>query len=351
MKVAFITQGKNVSSARFRTQQYFPLLTARGIRCAHFPRIPKARSSKKTGAIGRALGTAVAIPTRTAAIVQAPMFDVVVLQRELLRFLSPWPEQLLAKVSAKLIFDFDDAIWLRYRGADRQNPIAHIISSSDSVCAGNKYLAEYAEQYNPNVFIVPTPIDTQHITPRTADTVDDKFRIGWTGASSTLKYLSELKPVFRKLRRLGDNIILSIICDQKPTEDLGLPIEYVPWNPTNEVDALRRFDVGVMPIPNDEWSRGKCSFKLLQYMAAAVPSICSPVGMNIDVIGTKGSRGILAESPADWETGLAEYYGNVHFRRRVGDNGRAHVDKFYSINVQAESLENILTQTVHERSL
>jgi glycosyltransferase involved in cell wall biosynthesis len=270
--------------------------------------------------------------------------DVVFLQRELLRGLTPWAEELISKSPRGVIFDFDDAIWLRYPSNGDSNPIAKIIRASRAVVVGNEYLASYAKLYNPNVYIVPTPIDTLRIRPGQPSFHDGLFRIGWTGSASTLSYLYELVPVFEKLRSLSDRIILSVICDKQPKTSLGLPVEFLQWSPQNEVMGLQLFDVGIMPLPDNGWTRGKCSFKLLQYLAAGLPAVVAPVGMNIEVLGKNTARGIMARTVDEWLDALQLLYREPQLRQELGTTGRKHVEEHFDLRIHAEKLARIIRQ-------
>lgn len=275
---------------------------------------------------------------RSKDVKRADEFDIIFIHREALLTRSTKYERLFAQSSAKVVFNFDDAIWLPNISKGNRalkmmkNPakINDIIKVSDMVFAGNEFLAAYARLYNDNVKVVPTTIDTNyHI--RKKENPDRPICIGWTGTQTTLKYLDSLKEVFVELKeKYGDLIKFKVICDQ-PWEFEGVEVEYEEWNKAREIEQLEEIDIGVMPLVDNEWSKGKCGFKGLQYMAVESAAILSPVGVNTEII-EDGVNGFLAQSHSDWIRVLSLLIENPKLRKEIGKAGRKTIEENYSVN-------------------
>jgi glycosyltransferase involved in cell wall biosynthesis len=251
-----------------------------------------------------------AIPKRLAA--RAGLFralgdaDLVLL----LRKLFTWAElRLLRAASRRLVYDFDDAVM--YRDPFRGRPVSHVrrrrfrhtVRSADLVTAGNGYLADLAAEDAPRTrrLLAPTPIDMDRYTP--GDVPHRGFRVGWIGSRATRGYLALVAPALESLRSERGDLVVAVMADTPPSQFAGLPVEFTPWSEAGEVDFLRSLDVGLMPLSDDPFSRGKCGFKILQYMACGVPTVASPVGVNVELCD-EGRTGLLAAGPDAWLSAL-----------------------------------------------
>jgi glycosyltransferase involved in cell wall biosynthesis len=242
---------------------------------------------------------------------------------------------------SKIIFDFDDAIFLT-----EQTNTLKMISLSNAIVTGNGYLADYAKKYNNNVYVIPTSIDLENIGKLRKDYLQDnkKIIIGWIGSESTLKYLQEVKKPLENLSKKYP-LELRIIGPANSMEQLAqfkeIPIKVVPWKLETEWEELSKVDIGIMPLPDDEWARGKCALKLLQYMALEIPAIGSNVGANKEVIKS-GKNGFLASSEKEWETYLEKLIKDKKLRMKLGKVGRKTVEERYSLEKNAKKLAEII---------
>ena len=235
-----------------------------------------------------------------------------------------------------IYFDVDDAIWLN-------NPkIYKIAERSEGIIAGNSFIADWFSKYNKNIFIVSTAIDTNRFFPNPAINKDEKFIIGWTGSADGLKYVYEIEVQLNIFIKNHKNAFIKVICDQKPVFNFITPerIIYVPWSPDTENTELQDISVGIMPLKDNEWSRGKCSFKMLQYMSMAIPVVVSDVGMNSEVLA-KSEVGYGIRKPEEWQDALAALWRDQSLQRKMGETGRVLVEKEYSVVVVAEKLSEI----------
>jgi len=268
-------------------------------------------------------------------------YDFIFIHREAAPFGPPIFEWMLAKVfRKKIIYDFDDAIWL----TDRKNEsfwlrllkwrgkVAAICEWSYCVSAGNQYLFNFARQHNLNVVLNPTTIDTELLHNPTRFQVvknTDKVVVGWTGSHSTLKYLTEIEPVLAALEKRYPQLETLVIADKPPNVSLQSLI-FVPWSFEAEIKGLMQADIGIMPLPDDEWANGKCGFKALQYMALEIPTVASPVGVNNQIIH-HGKNGFLCSTYEEWVFQLGQLINNNTLRSQIGKAGKQTVIQHYSV--------------------
>jgi glycosyltransferase involved in cell wall biosynthesis len=272
----------------------------------------------------------------------AANFDIVFMYRDAHMLGTTFFEKRLKKKPCKLVLDFDDSIWLNDVSQGNQNlaflkrtsKVKKIIKLCDLVITGNKYLAEYAKKFNSNVAVVPTTLDTEYYTPQKKE-ANTKVCIGWTGSSTTLKHLALSAPMLEKLKnKYGDKLCFRIISDVPFNSEL-LNLENIKWNKETEVADLRAVDIGIMPLPNDDWAKGKCGFKGLQYMALAIPAVMSPVGVNTEIV-SDGQNGFLAEIESEWIQKISLLIESPELREKLGNAGRETVVNRYSYNSQKE---------------
>jgi glycosyltransferase involved in cell wall biosynthesis len=272
----------------------------------------------------------------------ARKYDLVYVQREAFMLGTSYFEKAISK-KTPLIFDFDDSVWMQnVSEANKKlnflkdaSKTSKLIQCATKVFAGNEYLADYARQYNKDVVIVPTTIDTD-IYKRTEVPATGKICIGWSGSFSTIQHFSLAIPALKRIKeKYGDKVWFKIIgdgnyyCEELQTAGL-------PWIAATEIEDLSAIDIGIMPLPDDEWAKGKCGLKGLQYMALSVPTLMSPVGVNKDII-QQGVNGFLPATEDEWVKYISLLVEDASLRKQVGDAGRKTVVEKYSSDAWKKS--------------
>jgi glycosyltransferase involved in cell wall biosynthesis len=236
-------------------------------------------------------------------------------------------------LNPRIVFDFDDALHREFR-RKAGGLLARLVDPDKSadnirlarvVIAGNEYLAEYARAFNPAVVIVPTPVDLDRI-PRPREHRAGPVTVGWIGGGGNLIYLDQVAEVLRDLQQRHP-FTFRVVCDREYGAP-GVLVDNKTWRLEDEVSDLLGFDIGIMPLPDTEYTRGKCGFKILEYMAAGLPVVCSPTGVNREIV-VDGASGFVARTPAEWAERLAALIRDVDLRRRMGEEGRRLVAERY----------------------
>ena len=275
-------------------------------------------------------------------------YDIVFIHREVAHVGPPVFEWIIKFVlRKKIIYDFDDAIWhLNYSDKNKiarffKSPwkVKYICKWANVVITGNEFLSIYAKKYNNNVVVVPTTIDTDYHKTKKKN-IDNKLTIGWTGTLTTLRHLKLIIPIIRELESKF-NFEFLIISNENPKLDLK-SFKYIKWNKNTEIIDLQRISIGVMPLYNEEWERGKCGFKGLQYMALKIPTIMSPVGVNTEII-SNGKNGFLAKSEQEWFEKLELLIKNKELREKFGNEGRKTLLERYSLEANKQIYSDIFS--------
>ena len=276
-------------------------------------------------------------------------FDLSIVYCELFPLLPAWAEYAL--LPTPYIYDFDDAFYLKYQSARLgvMRPILGrkidaVIAGAAAVTAGNQTLAGYARGLNTRTRLLPTVVDTARYVPIRNSRDATTFTVGWIGSPSTAPYLAELIAPLALIAREGP-VRLVVIGGKAPLIP-GVRVDEVAWNEDTEIALLNSFDVGVMPLTDDEWARGKCAFKLIQYMACAVPVIASRVGANVDVVSP--DCGYLASSEQEWVAALRILRDQPERRKTMGEAARTRVVQQYSLHSNLPMLEDIIRLAVEQ---
>lgn len=331
---------------RFRCEQYIQSLEESGFKIT-YSNIISEKDDKVFYAKGNYHRKAWILITsfykRLKDVKKAKKHDIVFIYREAFMLGITIFERILRKLSQRIIFDFDDAIWLNdtsHGNADlswlkKPSKTATIIKLSDLIIAGNKYLADYAQSYNPRIEIMPTTINTLYHKKNVCQIQKSGICIGWTGTSTTLKHFETIIPILSKVKKkYNDKIYFKIIVDF-PYKVPELQTEAIQWSLDNEINDLSEFDIGIMPLPNNDWAKGKCGFKGLQYMSLEIPTIMSPVGVNTEII-IDGENGFIASTDDDWVYMLSNLIEDVELRKKMGLAGRKTVVDKYSVEANKQ---------------
>lgn len=339
-------------SNRFRVEQYLPSLKKEGIQYSVRPFCNKQLYAilYKRGFLLKKIFLFVLFTFRRLFdALGAGRYDVVFIHREAFPFGSFF-ERLFRIFGKKIIYDFDDAIFLpnvsvsnrliRIFKSSPKPRIQKIIALSDHIIAGNSYLRDFAFAVNRNVSVLPTPIDTDTYRPPMQKDRQGVLTIGWMGSSTTVKYLDMFSGILEELLSNHDTLTCLVVggawgriqCPRFSCKE---------WRLETELQDLQSFDIGIMPLTNDDWSRGKCAFKIIEYMAVGIPVVASRVGMNSEVI-QDGVNGFLADGDSEWLEKLSLLIRDRELRRKIGSAGRRTVEERYSVKVNFPKLLEIL---------
>jgi glycosyltransferase involved in cell wall biosynthesis len=342
------------AGCRYRIAQYIPHLAGQGIDLEIAPFFDReffelvyrpGRTARKTILFLRqAMG-------RLRTVLQHGRYHLVVIYREAMPVGPPIVEAMLAAAKVPLVYDFDDAVFLSNTSdanrwiAALKNPqkTGAIIRKCDQVIAGNEFLAAYARRFNPSVHVIPTSIDVDLFVPRSDSrpaSSSAPITIGWIGTPTTASFLTPLAPVLRALaaeqafefRVAGSTSALAFD---------GVPTRNLQWSLDGEVGLFNQCDIGVYPLPDDDWARGKCGFKAIQFMSCGVPVVASAVGVNREIV-QDGVNGFLASTADEWRDKLSALIGDANLRRRIGAAGRRTIQARYSLQVNGPRVAAVI---------
>jgi len=348
--LAWVPQELDTSPGqRYRIEQWAPYLRREQIELVWSPFADEglSRTLKLGGHLGRkSRGVLRALAARLREARRAREYDLVYIHREAALLGPALAERLLARAGMPWVFDFDDAVWMRYLSPANSyfsylrfpGKTAYLCGRARHVMAGNAYLRDYARRFNPAVTVIPSTIDTVRYQPRPPRAAATPV-VGWTGSYSTEPYLEIVRPALERLRRRRE--FRMVVVGASPSfRAAGVEVEHRDWRSATEPEDLADLDVGLMPLPDADWERGKCGLKALQYMALGIPVVVSPVGVNAEIVGD-GPSGLLARTSAEWEDALERLLADADLRRRMGRAGRATVERAYSAAVVAPRVAEI----------
>jgi glycosyltransferase involved in cell wall biosynthesis len=343
--------GPLAASTRYRLGQYVPGLASMGIdlHIVHLLGDDYLRGRFGGGSIHLA-DVVRSILVRMGNLWRQHEYDLVMLHCELFPLVPSIIERALIRVP--YIYDYDDAFYLKYRSGRLgfASPLLghkfeNVMADATAVTAGNHILSKYAKQYNRNTQYLPTVVDIGRYLPEPARRGGAVFTVGWIGSPSTAPYLSVLVEPLSAIGKEGT--LRFIVIGGRAPRIPYVDVVEAEWNENTELDLINSFDVGVMPLPDEDWARGKCAFKLIQYMACGVPVVASPVGANIDLINS--SCGLMASSPQEWIDALRILRDQPPRRIELGDAGRERVTQYYSLHQNLPVLENLIREAAKKR--
>lgn len=347
MRVLYFTKySRNGASSRLRSFQYFPLLEENNIHVTVKPLFGDAYLKDLYNGKKDKIKIVLAYLKRFFQLSTVYRYDKVVIEKELFPYFFSWFERILSFFGVKYIVDYDDAIFHNYDLSGNKwikkflsNKIDKVMKYSDTVIAGNSYLATRAKKAGAKrIEIIPTVIDMNRYHSKNTNQ-NKEVVIGWIGSPSTFKYLLPIKDVFEKLAQKYP--IKIHIVGSKDTLGIKNKEENISWTENTEVESILNFDIGIMPLSETPWELGKCSYKLIQYMGCGIPVVASPVGMNKEVVTAE--NGFLANSNQEWYSSLEKLILSHQLRKELGDNGRKMILENYSLKSKTDKLVSIIT--------
>lgn len=324
MKVLFLIQGFSVAASRYRVLQYLPYLQENGVE-------PTVQLYPRT------------LKEHLQWFKTLPQYDIVFLQRK--RLNQP-RLGILRRWAKRIVYDFDDAVMYRNSKADqpisssRRRRFIQMIRASDFVIAGNEFLRREALAFHPNVEVIPSPIDIRRYRPKDYTALTGRIVLGWIGDHGSIHYLESMRPIFERLGKKFPQVDLKIVCDIF-FDCESMRVIKKDWKAEEEVSDLQSFDIGLMPLVDDPWSWGKCGLKIIQYQGVGVPVVCTPVGINRDLV-EDGLNGFYAMTSEEWEEKLSQLIEDAQLRERMGMEGLRRVLKNYTLQACAPKLLSIL---------
>lgn len=354
LRVALFTRYARLgASSRLRFLQYLPSLRSQGIEVDVFPLFNDDYLADLYARQRRpAWRVLAAYAGRLAALRRARCHDVLWLEKELFPFLPPLLERAASPGGVPVVVDFDDAVFHNYDLSRHSlvrrllgRKIDAVMAAAACVSAGNGYLADRARAAGATrVKVIPTVVDVSRYQARGAavDAAAQPVVIGWIGSPATEHYLLALLPVLQTACA-GNRARLVLVgaSGSMLGAMVGVPVQVLPWSEGTEAAQIAAFDIGIMPLPDEPWERGKCGYKLIQYMACGLPVVASPVGVNRDIV-EPGVTGFLAAGPADWQAALTALMADPSQRQRMGRQGRQRVEQVYSMQVQGAQIARLL---------
>jgi glycosyltransferase involved in cell wall biosynthesis len=352
MKVLLLSRyGQLGASSRLRSYQYLAYLESQGFRITVAPFFKDEYLERFYAGHGKSLRYAFAgYGRRIVSLMGLRAYGLIWIEAEALPWLPAWIETAMARAGIPYVVDYDDAIFHRY---DRHaspvirkilgDKIDRVMRHSKAVIAGSEYLAERATKAGAaRVALIPTSIDLNRY-PQNPTEPNDIFTIGWIGSPTTAQYLRNLNAVLSAIARNHPVRIKVVGAEAAHLRLPDVDIEYRDWSEQTEVDEIRRFDIGIMPLSDTPWERGKCGYKLIQYMGCHKSVVASPVGANLRIV-EHGVNGFLASTESEWKAALLELLHNPDLRIRLGQAGRATVKREYCTAVNGPKMARILSE-------
>jgi len=351
MKILYLTKYTRMAgSSRMRSFQYFPYLEKAGWIVTAKPFFDDAYLKDFYSGKKNVFSVLKSYIRRFFVLLTVSRYDRIVIEKEIFPFLPAFAEKILAIFRVQYIADYDDAIFHNYDQSSNPairkflgNKIAKVMEYSSAVVAGNSYLAKYAAKSGAKkVEIIPTVIDINRYQPKQIKDTE-KFIVGWIGTKTTFeKHLLPCKKWIKEIQEKNPDIwfhIIGITDDM----DFGNQVKYIPWSEKTEAEEILKMDVGIMPLQDSLWEKGKCAYKLIQYSACGIPGIASDVGMNKEVT-IENETGFLVRSENEWISKILELKNNESERKQMGANARKLVEEKYCIQVTADKWQEVLME-------
>lgn len=347
IKVAAFTSGQNVPSARFRVRQLIEPLNDNGVAVKEYSsRIEKYSVSPSrwvytyshyTKSDAQKNWAKLKLLSRWSQTLSPNFADIIWLERVLI------PGKLTYELKFKkpVVFDLDDAIWLE--NTEGYGFLDKIITKANMIFCGNSYLADYCSSYNKHIEIIPTSVDIERFC--SIEKLENKeIKIGWIGTPSNFTFLESIEEVLFDLKKTNKNLQIHICSSHKPIFK-KLDFIFTPWSSATEVEFIQLLDIGLMPLPDNLWTQGKCSFKMLQYLSCGVPAVASPVGMNKEVLNDWGYN-FSATTSKEWQEIIQQLISDTTLRKLSGNKGREMIELKYSSKVISKKVSTLFKTLV-----
>lgn len=353
VKIALLTKyGNQAASTRYRFDQYQPFLEVEGFDLVKQPLFNNTylKNLYKTNS-RNVIDIATSYLNRLRWLLSKPDVDLIWLHCDLFPYLPGILEKLVSLPGKPIIYDFDDAIFHNYNLSSKWyvrkflgSKLYDTISSAKIAFCGNNYLASYARPICEKIKVVPTVINTDIFSPIIEEkTKRDFLRIGWIGTPTTYKqYLDDRLPLLKDLA-VKERCRIHIMGASKNVISQDSLVEVEEWRQDRETQFIQSLDIGIMPLNDTPWARGKCGFKLIQYMSCGLPVVASPVGVNCDIV-EHGVNGFLAETDEEWSRSLKSLLNNKDLRKKMGEAGRKKIKSEFSINIWGPKVSKILRE-------
>jgi glycosyltransferase involved in cell wall biosynthesis len=350
---AYIKYGDRAASARQRYLQFAENLRAASITLQVAPLLDNSYlDATFSGLAASKISLARSYARRFGHVLRGCEADGVWLQYEFFPYLPSFFETLALPRGIPFVVDYDDAIFHQYD--QHKSPTVRavlggklkpLLRRADLVICGNAYLQDYADQYCCRTEIIPTVVDTNVYGPASVRRADRPITVGWIGSPSAWMVVKSLVPLLMEAAQ-RHNLAIRVV-GAGPQADAPPPFEFLPWSETDEIALIQGMDIGIMPLPDEPWARGKCGYKLIQYMACGLPVIASPVGINSDIVD-HGENGFLAPTSQEWAAAIAILAGDSGLRRAMGAAGRLKIERAYSLAVHGPRLAGMLHEVMEE---
>lgn len=348
MKIAFVVPYPKAMapSQRFRFEQQLDFLETENISYTFFPFLSEEAFEvlyKPKKHLTKIHFILMGFLKRIFLMFRLKKYDYVFIHREASPIGPPIFEFIIAKVlKKKIIYDFDDAIWLSntssankiVAGIKWHQKVNSICKWAYKVSCGNEYLANYAKQFNSNVEIIPTTVDTEKVHNKTKNQDTKELVLGWTGTHSTIKYLYGLEVLLAERQEKYE--FQFIVISNKEPEFKTLKYKYIAWQKDTEIEDLLEMNIGIMPLKTDKWSQGKCGFKAIQYMSLGIPAIVSNVGVNNKIVDDK-VNGFVCSSEKEWKDAFEQLFSNTKLRKGFGKKAQVKIEENYSTKSQQKN--------------
>lgn len=346
MKILFLTRySRNGGSSRYRFLQFFDFLKENNIKISWFPFFTEEYLAKKYHNQKVSLFyLAKQYLRRATAIFRIGFYDLIVIEKEIFPNLPLIFEKIFYLLNKNCILDYDDAVYVTYqKNRGLKNKIPEIIKLAKAVTVGNEILLQYSKKYNPNTYLIPDSLDIQQYIPKTEYAFNPPFIIGWTGTPVTAYFL---KIIISSLQKLSQEMPLILRCiGSENFEAQGVKVENIPWEEKKEPTLIRSFDIGIMPLTDEPFSWGKSGLKIIQYFAAGIPVVASPIGWNRNLV-QNDINGFLANNEEEWYKYLKLLLQNPDLRKKLGEAGRKYFEQEFALQVIAPKLLEIYKATV-----